>query len=171
MEGVGPGSRRAEPVELRKVRAPDIDAFVTHQADSVAQSAAVFAADADDRSLRLRWERILEAPAVQVRTIEVAGRVAGRVAGHVLLWRDDEMPGPEISYWVGREYWGAGIATAAVRQFVDDLRERPLYGRAARTNVASVRVLEKCGFVRVKTLAASAPDDSLVEEVVYRLDR
>ena len=54
---------------------------------------------------------------------------------------------PEVSYWLGKEFWGKGIATAALRAFLEIVQERPMYARAASDNVASIRVLEKCGFV------------------------
>jgi GNAT superfamily N-acetyltransferase len=59
---------------------------------------------------------------------------------------------PEVSYWLGREFWGKGIATTALRLFLSVVAVRPLYARAARDNAASIRVLEKCGF----TIAGSA---------------
>jgi RimJ/RimL family protein N-acetyltransferase len=52
----------------------------------------------------------------------------------------------EVSYWIGKEYWGRGIATKALTLFLEELKVRPLYARAAKDNVASLRVLAKCGF-------------------------
>ena len=50
-----------------------------------------------------------------------------------------------VGYWLGREFWGQGLATRALRELVDEL-ERPLYAEVATTNIGSIRVLEKCGF-------------------------
>lgn len=50
------------------------------------------------------------------------------------------------SYWIGKQYWGKGIATEALLNFLPKLKVRPLYARAAKENPASIRVLEKCGF-------------------------
>lgn len=47
---------------------------------------------------------------------------------------------------MGREFWGRGLATAALAQFLQIQTTRPLYARAAKDNVASIRVLQKCGF-------------------------
>ncbi len=69
-----------------------------------------------------------------------------RVAGYV--GKFEERPGkPEVTYWIGREYWGRGVATKALTEFLSLLTTRPIFARAARDNVASLRVLEKCGFV------------------------
>jgi RimJ/RimL family protein N-acetyltransferase len=54
---------------------------------------------------------------------------------------------PEVTYWIGKEYWGNGVATRALSAFLESARVRPLHARAAKDNVASLRVLEKCGFV------------------------
>ncbi len=53
---------------------------------------------------------------------------------------------PEITYGIAREHWGKGLATAALTEFLSQLSTRPLYAHAAKDNVASLRVLEKCGF-------------------------
>ncbi|CAM5692964.1 N-acetyltransferase [Streptomyces badius] len=44
-------------------------------------------------------------------------------------------------------HWGRGLATAALRAFLDETPTRPLHARAAADNLGSRRVLEKCGFV------------------------
>jgi RimJ/RimL family protein N-acetyltransferase len=66
------------------------------------------------------------------------------VAGHILIhaWFGEL----EVSYWLGREFWGRGIATQALAAFLEVIHTRPLYARAAQDNRASIRVLEKNGF-------------------------
>ena len=54
---------------------------------------------------------------------------------------------PEVSYWLGKEFWGKGIATWALGEFLEFDRSRPMYARVAKDNLASLRVLQKCGFV------------------------
>lgn len=58
-------------------------------------------------------------------------------------------PRREVSYWIGKEYWGKGIATRALSEFLSELTDRPLYARAAKDHLASLRVLEKCRFAIV----------------------
>jgi RimJ/RimL family protein N-acetyltransferase len=54
---------------------------------------------------------------------------------------------PEVSYWLGRDYWGQGIATWALKEFLAFHNQtRPIYARVAKDNLRSRRVLEKCGF-------------------------
>jgi RimJ/RimL family protein N-acetyltransferase len=56
---------------------------------------------------------------------------------------------PEVSYWIGKPYWGKGVATKALSAFLTLIKVRPLYARAAKDHSASLRVLEKCGFTRI----------------------
>jgi RimJ/RimL family protein N-acetyltransferase len=47
---------------------------------------------------------------------------------------------------LGKEFWGKGIATQALSQFLEVVSTRPIYARVAKDNLASIRVLEKNGF-------------------------
>jgi RimJ/RimL family protein N-acetyltransferase len=78
----------------------------------------------------------------------------------------------EVTYWIGRQDWGKGIATRALHEFLARIeRARPLYARAASDNVASIRVLEKCGFTRVGDARAFAHGrNEEIDEVILRLD-
>jgi RimJ/RimL family protein N-acetyltransferase len=78
--------------------------------------------------------------------------------------------GPEIGYWIGEPFWGRSYATEAIRAVVDHLFSATALDEIAAgcrvTNVASRRVLEKCGFqwtgvalFRVRALGASVPAD------------
>ncbi|HEU5349905.1 MAG TPA: GNAT family N-acetyltransferase, partial [Ktedonobacterales bacterium] len=68
----------------------------------------------------------------------------GQLAGNIACFRD--FGEPEVGYWIGRAFWGKGIATKALAAFLRQLPERPLYAHVATDNVASLRVLQKCGF-------------------------
>jgi len=70
-----------------------------------------------------------------------------------------------IGYWIGREYCGRGIATAALAEFLGHDLARPLHAFVAVHNIASIRVVEECGFVRMDD-ATTAP--SGVDEYLYR---
>jgi len=56
----------------------------------------------------------------------------------------------EIGYWIGEEYWGRGIATAALRAMSETafstLGYKRLFAPVLGPNKASMRVLEKCGY-------------------------
>jgi RimJ/RimL family protein N-acetyltransferase len=67
------------------------------------------------------------------------------VIGHVLSY--EQSGRPEVSYWLGRDFWGRGLATRALSDFLARVNQkRPIYARVAKDNLRSLRVLEKCGF-------------------------
>ena len=75
-----------------------------------------------------------------------------------------------VGYWVGREYWGQGVATAALSLFLNLVEARPLDAFVAQHNAASIRVLQKCGFVVWdEGLETPRPVDDDVAEVLLRL--
>ena len=134
----------ADTILLRDVAETDLPIFFEHQRDPAANYMAAFTArDATDRiAFAAHWKRILNDDTVVVKTIVFEGRVIGNVAKFV----DREFGKPEVTYWIGKEYWGMGSATKALSKFLRDIQVRPIYGRAAKDNVASIRVMEKCGF-------------------------
>jgi RimJ/RimL family protein N-acetyltransferase len=109
------------------------------------------------------WARILDDEALVAKSVVVDGQVAGNIVSF-------EQSGERVvGYWIGREFWGKGVATKALSAFLDQVGSRPLYAHVAKHNVASIRVLEKCGFV------VSGEDTSTVlgeeaEEFIYKLE-
>lgn len=90
------------------------------------------------------WQKIMADPANILRTIMWEGQVAGNVVSFIMEGRR------EVGYWLGREFWGRGIATAALQLFLEEINERPLFAFTAHSNPASARVLQKCGFAQVE---------------------
>ena len=86
-----------------------------------------------------QWKRSGRRPTC-VRTVLADGDVVGSAAVY------GEPGEREVTYWIDRTYWGRGIATAALRELLAEVPERPLYARAAADNEGSLRVLHKCGF-------------------------
>ncbi|MFP2928326.1 GNAT family N-acetyltransferase [Pyxidicoccus sp. 3LG] len=130
---------------LRDVEQGDLPYFFENQLDSEAnRMAALTAKDPSDRdAFMARWARILGDSTTTTRTIVLGGQVAGHVstwvnAGHL-----------EVTYWVAKRYWGQGGATRALSLSLEHVvKARPVQAHAVRDNVASLRVLEKCGFIR-----------------------
>jgi [ribosomal protein S5]-alanine N-acetyltransferase len=82
----------------------------------------------------------------------------------------------EVGYWLGRAYWGRGIATAAVRALTDQLLTRPDFDRLHATifawNPASARVLEKAGFILEGRLRnAVVKDGRTTDGLLYAIVR
>ncbi|HEX5135714.1 MAG TPA: GNAT family N-acetyltransferase [Planctomycetota bacterium] len=153
-------------VVLRDVREADLPALFEQQRDPDANRIAAFTAkDPEDRAAFMaHWARLLAEPSVAKKAILLGGRVAGSIASF----------GPvaqrEVTYWIAREHWGKGVATAALRELLLLETTRPLFARAASDNAGSIRVLEKCGFriVRHERGFANARGAEIAE-VVLRL--
>jgi RimJ/RimL family protein N-acetyltransferase len=91
------------------------------------------------------------------------------VGGIGLVLHDDvERCAAEIGYWLGRAFWGRGLATAAVRGLTDHaFRARALtrvYALPFTDNTASIRVLEKVGYQLEGRLRRAAVKDGQVRD-------
>ncbi len=129
-----------EDLFLRDVMEGDLSSLFAHQADPDACRMAAFK-PRDLGAFMSHWSKILTDVTVTKRTVLVGREVAGTVMS---FERSGEH---HIGYWFGREYWGKGVATTALREFLRVDRRRPLHAHVATQNRASIRVLEKCGFV------------------------
>lgn len=147
------------PVTLRDVQESDLATFYSQQLDPEASRMAAFPSR-DWDAFSKHWAKIMTSATGTIQTV-VAG---GNVAGNIGSWQDS---GENlVGYWIGREYWGKGIATAALSAFLKRVPHRPLVARVAKHNVASIRVLEKCGFQRVGERVESHD----VPEVLFEFD-
>ncbi len=126
-------------IRLRDVTEDDFPIFFEHQLDPDATRMAAFPSR-DRDAFMLHWTRILSNDTIIKKTILFHGQVAGNV---VCFGQAGER---EVGYWIGRSYWGRGIATKALSQFLGHVQARPLCAHVAKHNIASLRVLQKCGF-------------------------
>jgi RimJ/RimL family protein N-acetyltransferase len=126
-------------VRLREVIETDLPIFFEQQLDSEATAMAALPSRSRDMFMA-HWGRITADDSIQIRTILFNGSVAGNIVCF------DQLGEREVGYWLGKEYWGKGIATRALAEFLKYIDIRPLYAHVAKHNVASRRVLEKCGF-------------------------
>jgi RimJ/RimL family protein N-acetyltransferase len=141
---------------LREVVDSDLDALFEHQREPEANRMAVFP-PRDREAFDAHWRRLLADDSLTKKTIVHHGEVAGNIG----CW---EQEGRRlVGYWIGREFWGKGLATRALHELTDEVPMRPLHAWVAASNIGSIRVLEKCGFVQV---GAHTTD---VEELLYEL--
>jgi RimJ/RimL family protein N-acetyltransferase len=78
----------------------------------------------------------------------------------------------QFGYWLGEAHWGKGIATAAARAMAKHAFANTEFTRLEAPvfawNSASMRVLEKIGFVREGILKQSVfKDGQLIDSVMY----
>ena len=148
-------------ISLRPVVEDDFEVFYRQQDDPEASAMAAFPIR-EREVLFENWRRNLAREDAVNRTI----LVDGAVAGHVVSWESEERR--LVGYWLGREFWGRGVATAAVAALLKEIAARPLFAHVAMSNIGSIRVLEKNGFVRTTDDAEIGEDG--VGEWLFRLD-
>ncbi len=126
-------------IQLKNVQESDLAIFFEQQRDPLANQMAAFPAR-DKDAFMAHWAKIMKDETIILQTILFEGQVAGNLVSFELSGQR------EVGYWLGREFWGKGIASRALLEFLKQVKERPLYAHVARHNIASLRVLEKCGF-------------------------
>jgi len=156
-------------ISLRDVFDEDLIIFSDHQRDPTANWMAAFTSQdpTDWAAFSAKWERIIDDETITVKTITCNGIAIGNVSSFIAPWSGQR----EVSFWLGRSYWGHGIATQSLVQFLEVEVTRPLHARAAWDNMASIRVLEKCGFVQIgrdKGFANGRGEE--IEEVILALN-
>ncbi|MCC6261872.1 MAG: GNAT family N-acetyltransferase [Anaerolineales bacterium] len=125
---------------LRSVISSDLSILFEQQQD--AEALAMSAYPSKDRGEFMRhWEGIQKNKSIVARTIVYKEQIAG----HILCWQEGKYE-RRIGYWIGKPFWGRGVASSAVSAFLTQVTTRPLYAEVANHNGASRRVLEKNGF-------------------------
>jgi RimJ/RimL family protein N-acetyltransferase len=154
-------------VALRPSTDADFDALFALESDATgADMIAFLPRDPGDRdAFSAHWARITSDDTVLTRVIEADGAFAGYAVSFLI---DGER---QVGYWIARELWGRGVASAALAALVAEIPERPLWGSTAADNLGSQRVLQRVGFVFDRTERSHAPRRGTeIDENVYRLD-
>ena len=149
-------------VHLRDVEPDDLPIFFEHQRDPVAVAMVVFRSR-DKAEFDEHWAKILADDACLKKTIVADGQVAGNIGS---FGRDGKR---EVGYWIDRTLWGRGIASEALAAFLRLEQSRPLYAGVAPHNIASIRVLQKCGFTLCTSAIDEEPEPAGESHILLRL--
>lgn len=128
-------------ITLRDLLPEDLPTLFEQQiGDAANYMAAFISRDPKDRAAFMaHWQKISRDKNIRIKIIIVETEIAGYVLSYPHNGKT------ELSYWLGEEFWGKGIASEAAKLFLMDGR-KPLYARVAKDNLASLKVLRKCGF-------------------------
>mgnify|MGYP000057622344 FL=1 len=109
-----------------------------------------------------KYTPFLSNPTIHMCTIWIENQIVGSIA----KYETDNQA--EITYWIDHAFWGRGIATNALQEFLKLELMRPIYGRVAFDNIGSQKVLEYCGFkkIGIDTGFAKARNEE-IEEYIY----
>lgn len=155
-------------IKLRPTEIADLDFLFQFQLDKEGGYLAAFMPkDPTDKTAYLnKYTKLLDDPTVNNQTIILANTIIGSIA--TFLLEGDR----EITYWIDKNFWGQGIATKALRQFLFGETTRPIFGRVAFDNFGSQKVLEKSGFVKIGSDRgfANARQEE-IEEFIYKLEK
>lgn len=127
-------------IALRPVLATDLPILFQHQLDP--EAVAMSAYPSKDRGEFMRhWEEIIKNKSITARAIIYKEKVAG----HIICWKEGKYE-QRVGYWIGKEFWRRGIASAAVAELLELVKIRPLFAEVANHNLSSQKVLQKNGF-------------------------
>lgn len=106
--------------------------------------------------------------------IDLAGEAVGGIG--FVLGTDVERHSAEVGCWLGESMWGRGIATAALKGATGHAMANydlwRVFAVPFSENAASIRVLEKAGFVREGLMRRSAiKDRRILDQVLYAFIR
>jgi RimJ/RimL family protein N-acetyltransferase len=153
-------------ITLTETGKDDLNAFFEFQLNEEANYLAAFTAkDSNNKAAYIeKYTKFLTDPTIHMRTIKLNDIIVGSIAKYVM---ENEA---EITYWIDRKFWGQGIATTALADFLKLEQTRPIRGRVAFDNYGSQKVLEKCGFVKIgKDKGFANARQAEIEEYIYKL--
>ena len=112
---------RFESITIREVESSGLETFYEHQLDPEAIRMAAFVCEdpKDKVAFDAHWDKILNSSQITKRTIVAEGQVAG----HISCYPHGE--NIEVTYWLGREFWGRGLATQALNRMLHLVVDRP----------------------------------------------
>lgn len=149
-------------VTLRAVTEADLPIFYEQQLVPEATQMAAFPSRTRE-AFMTHWSKIMVNKNGIIKTI----LFDGHVAGNILSWEQSDKW--EIGYWLGKEFWGKGIATKALAEFLDIVKIRPLFAHVVKHNIGSQRVLQKCGFVIAGEDKFAEENGMKIEELILKL--
>jgi RimJ/RimL family protein N-acetyltransferase len=153
-------------IKLRPTKLSDLDLLFQFQLDKEGGYLAAFMPEnsTDKANYINKHTNLLEDLTVNAQTIILDNIIVGSIAKFVM--ETDS----EITYWIDKKFWGQGIATIALKEFLAIETSRPIYGRVAFDNFGSQKVLKKSGFDKIGVEKGFANARQMeIEEFIYKL--
>lgn len=149
------GLRPVQPGDLPRIYVLQLDPESNRMAVTIPRTREAFDS---------HWTKVLADPGITACVILIGEELVGTISCFPMDGQD------HVGYWIGRTYWGMGIASKALQLLLQEVSKRPLVADAATSNGASIRVLQKCGFVVERVRLSPATDRFLeCEEAVFVL--
>lgn len=146
-------------VRLRNINQSDLPRMYEFNLDPEANLLAMTIPRSAEAFYAL-WEKILAEP-----NMAKAITVGEDLAGYISCFKSDGLD--SVGYWIDKQFWGKGVASRALELFLEEVPVRPLHAGVATSNLASLRVLQKCGFVIQSSQVLPATDRFLACEEAF----
>jgi RimJ/RimL family protein N-acetyltransferase len=140
-----------ESVRLRPVEPGDLPHLYEMQLDPESNRMAATKPRTRE-AFDAHWAKILADPGLTAWAVLVGEALVGSISCFPADGED------HVGYWIDRAHWGKGIAGRALHLLLREVTKRPLVATVATTNRASLRVLQKCGFVVEQVRHSPATD-------------
>ena len=127
-------------VRLRAVQPADLPRMYDMQLDLESNRVAVTIPRIGE-AFDSHWTKTLNDPAITARAVLFGEEFVGCISCFPADGQD------HVGFWIERAYWRMGIASRALDLLLREVANRPLHATAATSNGASLRVLQKCGFI------------------------
>lgn len=147
-----------EKLSLMPITEADLPTLFTFESDPVASQMADFPSR-DEAVFYQHWQqKVIAVPDAIAQGIWLQDKLIGSM----LSWYNPKDSlienGRLIGYWIGREYWGRGIATQALELFLPLLPKEPLFAYVAAHNIGSLKVIKRYGFMPMTLTVEQAID-------------
>jgi ribosomal-protein-alanine N-acetyltransferase len=114
--------------------------------------------------------RVIEASPITVFAIATQSEAIGSIG--LMVGKDVHRYTAEMGYWLAEPFWGKGIMTQAVKSMtsyaIRNLKLHRIFAEPYSTNPASVRVLEKAGFICEGILRSNVfKDGNVLDQFLY----
>jgi len=149
-------------ITLRKMSVDDLPILFEHQNDPVVRAAGVIPfREREDYLAHCR--RVIADDTVVTQSIWLDDQLVGNMVSF------DHDGLREVGYVIDRQHWGKGIASEALRLLLQIEPRRPLSARVSKHNLASLRVLQKNGFLITSEHSYEEPDGRRFAEYLLTL--
>ncbi|MFI2742767.1 GNAT family N-acetyltransferase [Zhouia sp. PK063] len=155
-------------ITLKPTEIGDLETLFRFQIDKESAYLAAFMPKDYDSKIAYvaKYTKLLKNPNVNNQTIFIHNTIVGSIAKFMI------QDNPEITYWIDKKFWGKGIGTKALKEFLRIETIRPIFARVAFDNFGSQKILEKCGFIKIDIDSGFASArQKVIEEFVYKLEK
>jgi RimJ/RimL family protein N-acetyltransferase len=127
---------------------------------------------------RDKWKTFIENTANDYSQLHLVIEIEGQAVGGIGVSPQQDILryNAELGYWLSEDYWGLGIMTKAIEEIVNLAFEKfeinRIFVTPFETNIASQRILEKCGFIiEARFDKIVIKDGELLDELIYGIRR